>query len=159
MTRRWRSAGAVCAFGLSRLQRPRLRHAWALTHFTTIGKRTPRPEQLSLPHKLLVLATGATLPRPHNDRTPADLGLSFERPLFKTSDGLALEGWGGWQQGFNGFRHNPVDYARRVRVPTLLMQGDRDDRVSVAEAQPAAWKAAVAAFLSSLREEARAASG
>lgn len=43
--------------------------------------------------------------------------------------------WGGLQQGFNGFRHAPVDYARGVTVPTLLMQGDRDDRVSLAEAR------------------------
>jgi alpha-beta hydrolase superfamily lysophospholipase len=37
--------------------------------------------------------------------------------------------WGGEQQGFNGFAHNPVEYAARVRAPTLLMLGSRDDRV------------------------------
>ncbi len=43
--------------------------------------------------------------------------------------------WGGVQQGFNGFRHNPAEYAASVAVPALLMQGDRDDRVSMSEAR------------------------
>jgi alpha-beta hydrolase superfamily lysophospholipase len=230
---------------------------------------------MSLGQKLSVLASGATLPRRVNERTPADVGLAFERQVFSTRDGPALEGWyvprseargtvlmfhgyadrkaalldaarafhelgyasllvdfrgsggssgdttsigyfeaedvlaalahatqrgaprplllfgasmgaaavlraigelgadsaalvlqypfsrmsvtvarrfeamglpaypaapllvfwGGVQLGFNGFRHNPVDYARSVRTPTLLMQGDRDDRVSLREAQ------------------------
>jgi hypothetical protein len=38
--------------------------------------------------------------------------------------------WGGVQHGFNGFHHNPVDYARSVRCPVLLMHGDRDVRVT-----------------------------
>jgi uncharacterized protein len=37
--------------------------------------------------------------------------------------------WGGVQHGFNGFAHNPVDYARAVRCPTLLMQGENDENV------------------------------
>jgi alpha-beta hydrolase superfamily lysophospholipase len=41
--------------------------------------------------------------------------------------------WGGRQQAFNGFRHNPVDYAHGVRSPTLLMLGSRDDRVLMRE--------------------------
>ena len=82
--------------------------------------------------------------------------------------------WGSWQQHYDGFRHNPVDYAASVDRPTLLMQGDADDRVSVEEARaifdrlrgpkqlkvfpgvkhqsilrarPAEWTAAVEAFL------------
>ncbi|HEY3119757.1 MAG TPA: alpha/beta fold hydrolase [Vicinamibacteria bacterium] len=43
--------------------------------------------------------------------------------------------WGGWQQHYDGFRHNPVDYASSVDRPTLLMQGDADGRVSVDEAR------------------------
>lgn len=42
--------------------------------------------------------------------------------------------WGGAQQGFNGFAHNPVAYAASVSCPTLLLQGDRDTRVRLAEA-------------------------
>lgn len=38
--------------------------------------------------------------------------------------------WGGVQQGFNGFHHNPSDFARSVRCPVLLMHGDSDARVS-----------------------------
>jgi len=41
--------------------------------------------------------------------------------------------WGGVQQGFNGFAHNPVEYAARVQAPTLLMLGSRDDRVLMPE--------------------------
>lgn len=36
--------------------------------------------------------------------------------------------WGGVQQGFNGFTQNPADFARRVRVPTLVLQGGDDAR-------------------------------
>jgi alpha-beta hydrolase superfamily lysophospholipase len=38
--------------------------------------------------------------------------------------------WGGFQHGYNGFRHNPVVYARRVRCPALLLYGTDDLRVS-----------------------------
>jgi len=41
--------------------------------------------------------------------------------------------WGGVQQGFNGFAHNPVEYAAHVREPTLLMLGSRDNRVLMPE--------------------------
>jgi alpha-beta hydrolase superfamily lysophospholipase len=43
--------------------------------------------------------------------------------------------WGGVRHGFDGFRHNPVEYAARVRCPTLLMHGARDWRVRTAEAR------------------------
>jgi hypothetical protein len=54
-------------------------------------------------------------------------------PAFPVAELLVF--WGGWQQHFDGFRHNPVDYAANVDRPTLLMQGDADERVSVGEAQ------------------------
>jgi uncharacterized protein len=38
--------------------------------------------------------------------------------------------WGGLQHGFNGFAHNPVEYARRVMCPALLLHGTHDTRVS-----------------------------
>jgi alpha-beta hydrolase superfamily lysophospholipase len=38
--------------------------------------------------------------------------------------------WGGWQFGFNGFEHNPVDYARACRCPVLLLNGEKDDKVT-----------------------------
>ena len=246
-------------------------HARAMTHFCSGGERTPRPEALSLAQKAGVLMTGVTLPRPENQRTPAELGLAYQQHVFKSADGTRLEAWlvpqddsrgvvilfhgyadkkdsllaaakvfhelgyttllvdfrgcggsggsetsigyheaedvvaalawarqrmvqrrhvlfgasmgaaavlravgdlgarpgalvlqypfdtlthsvrhrfealhvpvfpaaellvfwGGWQHGFNGFRYNPADYARQVRCPTLLMVGDRDERVTL----------------------------
>lgn len=41
--------------------------------------------------------------------------------------------WGGWQQGINGFAHNPVEYARDIKCPVLLMYGEYDKRVSLEE--------------------------
>lgn len=82
--------------------------------------------------------------------------------------------WGGQQGGFDAFAHNPVDYARSVTCPVLLMHGEQDPRVSgeevgrihgalagpkqlhlftglghqaYAEARPEAWQARVARFL------------
>lgn len=37
--------------------------------------------------------------------------------------------WGGAQLGFDPFAMDPVDYARDVRCPALLLEGDRDYRV------------------------------
>ncbi|MDJ0553291.1 MAG: alpha/beta hydrolase [Microcoleaceae cyanobacterium MO_207.B10] len=41
--------------------------------------------------------------------------------------------WGSIQHGFNGFAYNPVDYAKQVNSPTLLMQGEQDKWVTVKE--------------------------
>jgi alpha-beta hydrolase superfamily lysophospholipase len=43
--------------------------------------------------------------------------------------------WGGAQHGFNAFRHNPVDYARGICCPVLLMQGSLDRRIRLSETQ------------------------
>lgn len=43
--------------------------------------------------------------------------------------------WGGVQHGFNGFAHNPVEYARRVTCPVLLLHGTADARVSCGQVQ------------------------
>lgn len=50
-------------------------------------------------------------------------------PAFPTAQLLVF--WGGVQQGYSGFQHNPADYAREVRCPTLLLHGGRDPRVTV----------------------------
>ena len=82
--------------------------------------------------------------------------------------------WGGVQHGFNGFIHNPVDYARQVNCPTLILYGEQDvtvDRTGIEELfnniptqkklvgfadakhqmlvniQPQLWKKSVANFL------------
>jgi len=43
--------------------------------------------------------------------------------------------WGGVQLGYDGFQHNPVDYAGAVTCPTLVMRGERDPWVTGAETQ------------------------
>jgi pimeloyl-ACP methyl ester carboxylesterase len=43
--------------------------------------------------------------------------------------------WGGFQQGYWAFGHNPSEYAKSVKCPTLLLYGEKDDRVSMEETQ------------------------
>lgn len=43
--------------------------------------------------------------------------------------------WGGVQNGFSGFRHNPVEYAARVQSPVLMIHGTEDPRVSIDQAK------------------------
>jgi alpha-beta hydrolase superfamily lysophospholipase len=43
--------------------------------------------------------------------------------------------WGGVQNGFNAFTHNPVEFAVKVRCPVLLMHGAQDPLVHVNEAE------------------------
>lgn len=43
--------------------------------------------------------------------------------------------WGGLQNGFWGFKHNPVEYATAVHCPVLILQGTEDPRVTVEEAE------------------------
>ncbi|MEH0153458.1 alpha/beta hydrolase [Limibacter armeniacum] len=38
--------------------------------------------------------------------------------------------WGGVQNGFWAFGHNPVEYANSINCPTLLMYGEKDVKVS-----------------------------
>ncbi|MBO9683987.1 MAG: alpha/beta hydrolase [Flavisolibacter sp.] len=38
--------------------------------------------------------------------------------------------WGGVQNGFWAFAHNPVDYAKKISCPTLLLYGEQDKNVS-----------------------------
>ena len=41
--------------------------------------------------------------------------------------------WGGVQNGYWAFSHNPTEYAKAVTCPVLLMYGEADDRVSSEE--------------------------
>jgi alpha-beta hydrolase superfamily lysophospholipase len=54
-------------------------------------------------------------------------------PAFPLANLLVF--WGGLEQGHNGFRHNPADYAMNVHCPVLLFQGGRDPRVTNSQAQ------------------------
>jgi len=38
--------------------------------------------------------------------------------------------WGGVQNNFQGFSHNPEEYAESIHCPTLLLYGEKDERVS-----------------------------
>ncbi len=38
--------------------------------------------------------------------------------------------WGGLQNNFWAFGHNPINYAKKITCPTLLMYGELDDKVS-----------------------------
>ena len=38
--------------------------------------------------------------------------------------------WGEIQNGFNTFSHNPKEYAKEINIPTLLMYGEKDKKVS-----------------------------
>lgn len=55
----------------------------------------------------------------------------MKAPVFPMSHLLTF--WGGLQNNFNAFAHNPVDYAQKINVRTLLLYGMRDDRVSLEE--------------------------
>ena len=41
--------------------------------------------------------------------------------------------WGGAQNGFWAFGHNPIDYAKKITCPTLLFHGAKDAKVSKQE--------------------------
>jgi pimeloyl-ACP methyl ester carboxylesterase len=43
--------------------------------------------------------------------------------------------WGSLQRGFNFFSHNPVDYARFVNCPTLILHGEKDQRATPEQAR------------------------
>lgn len=43
--------------------------------------------------------------------------------------------WGGTQQGFWAFDHNPSEYAKQINCPVLLQWGEEDNRVSKDETE------------------------
>ena len=52
-------------------------------------------------------------------------------PSFPAAELLVY--WGGRQSGFNGFAHNPVDYAQALECPALFLHGADDPRATLAE--------------------------
>jgi alpha-beta hydrolase superfamily lysophospholipase len=67
--------------------------AWAMTHYSPTGTRTPKPEELSLAERLVTIVTGVNVPRPRNDYTPSDVGLRYETRTIPTPDSGMLEAW------------------------------------------------------------------
>lgn len=41
--------------------------------------------------------------------------------------------WGGFQNDFNAFNHNPISYAENIYCPVLLLYGEKDQEVSKQE--------------------------
>ena len=56
---------------------------------------------------------------------------SMKVPGFPMANLLVF--WGGVQNGFNAFKHNPATYAKSITCPVLLLFGEKDDRVSMKE--------------------------
>ncbi|HNR93083.1 MAG TPA: alpha/beta fold hydrolase [Kiritimatiellia bacterium] len=54
-------------------------------------------------------------------------------PAFPGAELLVF--WGGVQVGFDGFEHNPVEYAAAVQCPILFMHGTDDPRALLSEGQ------------------------
>ncbi len=52
-------------------------------------------------------------------------------PSFLSAELLVF--WGGWQWGFNGFAHNPIEYASSLHSPALFMHGEEDPRATLEE--------------------------
>lgn len=50
-------------------------------------------------------------------------------PAFPAAELLVF--WGGVQQGFNGFRHNPGEYAAVTAIPVLVLHGANDPRATL----------------------------
>lgn len=56
---------------------------------------------------------------------------SMKVPAFPMAGLLVF--WGGVQNGFWAFDHNPEEYAERIKCPVLLMSGGKDEKVSLEE--------------------------
>jgi len=119
-------------------------------------------------------ASALILENPY-DRLLTTVGHRFEAMGLPAQPGAALlVFWGGLLLGFDGFDMDPVDFAKGIRAPTLLLTGEADPRVRPAEvaeiraqlrgpadlevfpnaghvgllaADPERWRTAVAGFL------------
>lgn len=70
------------------------------------------------------------------DRLMTTVGHRFEAMGLPPQPGAGLlVFWGGVGLGFNGFAMNPVEFAANVRTPTLLLTGESDPRVHLAEVE------------------------
>jgi hypothetical protein len=92
-THRRRTAAIAIICGFALLNAWAYRHAWAMTHYSSGGDATIRPEEMSVLGRARVLLTGVNLPRPANDKTPSDVDLSFETHRLEVPGGIELEAW------------------------------------------------------------------
>ncbi|MES1218285.1 MAG: alpha/beta fold hydrolase [Bacteroidota bacterium] len=49
--------------------------------------------------------------------------------------GFLVTGWVGIEQGYNGFRHKPSEYVKKINCPVLLQWGSHDPYVSESQTQ------------------------
>lgn len=128
--------------------------------YTTIGVREAddvaavfRYAQMHLPHNKIILygksmGAASILRAVHENGVSPDaviLEAVFDTMLNTVRNRFNLMGipsfpgaeflvfWGGQQWGFDGFKHNPVDYASSLRCPALFMHGTSDSRATLAE--------------------------
>ena len=57
----------------------------------------------------------------------------MKAPVFPMSHLLTF--WGGLQNSFNAFAHNPSEYAKKIKVKSMLLYGMKDNRVSLEETE------------------------
>ncbi|MDY0145130.1 MAG: alpha/beta fold hydrolase [Kiritimatiellia bacterium] len=69
------------------------RHAYAMTHYTSGGPRTEKPEALTPLSKFRVLLSGVNLPRPVDERPPTTLAPHVHVLTIATPDGITLSAW------------------------------------------------------------------
>lgn len=109
---------------------------------------------------------------------------SMRLPSFPAAHLLVF--WGGFHQGYSGFRHNPVEYAASVYCPALVLHGADDPRATLTEgravfqtlngkkwfeafsgvgheaylaAKPDEWQRAITQFLAQLKRQGSGAGG
>jgi len=90
----------------------------AIMRAISVNKIKPDAVILELPFARLVNAIRSRL-KYHNI------------PAFLTAELLVF--WGGLQHGFNGFSHNPIDFAKKVDCPALVIHGEQDKWTTVEE--------------------------
>lgn len=89
--RRALGLAVISSFGLLNLFC--FRHSWAMTHFVAGGKRTLRPESLTIADKAAVILAGVRVPRLKNGASPSDFSLPFAVESGRSEDGLNIESW------------------------------------------------------------------
>ena len=101
-------------------------HAHTFTHFTERNiSKTKDSKLLSTGEKLKALLLGVDNPRPVNKRLPVR---PYETVRIQSNNLLVF--WGGLENGFWAYAHNPIKYAKSVKCPVLLLYGRKDETVS-----------------------------
>jgi dipeptidyl aminopeptidase/acylaminoacyl peptidase len=111
------------------------RHEWPEAHVLLYGQSMGAVAVLRAIATEGVKADGIVLACPFDTlvHTVAHRYHAMGLPWFPFTQLLVL--WGGVQHGFNGFAHNPAVYARAVRCPALVLDGERDPWVRPDEVQ------------------------